>query len=174
MLLAACSSGGLGVPEPDGRFAPASRAAPVEDGLTIGHRLMAARQYELALDEFRRAAIAEGVNAETLSAMGTANLGLGRLGQAESMLRRAAKIEETNPAILNNLGVVLMEAGKDEDAVGILRQAFALDSGQSPEIRDNLALALAKLEDPGYKDTQSEAYKLVRRGSSEYVISEFP
>jgi len=175
ITLAACSTGGFGAPDnPEGKFAPPTTGAPAEDGLTIGNRMMAAGQYELALSEFRRAAFDTELNAETLAAMGTANLGLGRLGQSEALLKRASKLDTTNPAILNNLGIVLMEREKLPEAVAVLRQAFALDSGRTPAIRDNLALALAKSNEPGYDLPEEERYKVLRRGSSEFVITEFP
>ena len=175
LATAACStSGGFGASDPNGIDAPASQGTPEESGLVVGHRMMAAGQYELALDQFRRAAFDEGVTPETISAIGTANLGLGRLGQAERQLRRAVELDRTNPAILNNLGIVLLERDNVSEAISVLEEAFALDSGRTPQIRDNLAKALAKRDEPSYDIPQQESYKLLRRGSSEYIISEFP
>ena len=59
-----------------------------QDSLLVGHRLMEAGEYELALKAYLRAAGEEGVNADVLSAIGSADLKLGRLGQAEQVLRR--------------------------------------------------------------------------------------
>jgi len=73
---------------------------------------MAAQQYELALDAFTRAALNEGLTGEILNGMGTANLGLGRLGQSEELLRRAVKAEPDWAEAWNNLGVLLMERGE--------------------------------------------------------------
>ncbi|MGH1459070.1 MAG: tetratricopeptide repeat protein [Paracoccaceae bacterium] len=167
-FLAACSAGGLNAPR--GAFAPGLADAEPVDGLLVGHRLMEAGEYELALDAFTRAAAREGLTVDTLSALGTANLGLGRLGQAESLLRRAIKTDEASPEAWNNLGVVLMERGKIPEAAKILERAYALDNGQSDSIRDNLRLALAKTENPSYDESQEQDYKLVRRGSSTYLI----
>ena len=89
------------------------RAACSEDGLIVGHRLMEAGEYELALKAYLRAASEDGVNADVLSAIGSANLKLGRLGQAEQILRRALEMDPTFVPALNNLGVVLMERGQD-------------------------------------------------------------
>ena len=115
------------------------------------------------------AALEQGLTPEILSSMGSANLGLGRLGQAEDLLRRAVKEEPDWPEAWNNLGVLLMERGKTAEAVQIFRKAFALDNGESASIRDNLRLALAKSENP---DTvlEEQDYKLVRRGQGEYLI----
>ena len=144
------------------------------DGLVVGHRLMQAGEYELALEAFTRAAAEQGMTADVVSAIGTANLGLGRLGQAETLLRRAVKQDEAIPETWNNLGVVLMERGKYAEAEQIFRRAYALDNGQSDSIRDNLRLALAKSENPDYDDPQQQDYKLVRRGSADYVIRQIP
>jgi len=70
----------------------------------------------------------------------------------------------------NNLGVVLMETGQYGEAERVFRTAYALDSGQSAEIRDNLRLALAKLENPAYIPEDESDFVLVRRGTGEYLI----
>lgn len=168
--MAACSSGGLSASS-DGVFAPGvDPNAQAVDGIEVGHRLIAAGEHELALKAFTRAALANGMDGEILSGMGSANLGLGRLGQAEALLRRATTEFEPTPEDWNNLGVVLMERGKTEEAILILRKAFALDSGETTQIRDNLRLALAKSEIPVNTTPQNNNYKLVRRGSSDYLI----
>ena len=156
--------------------APGSPYAPVGvgrgesvDGLTVGHRLMEAGQYELALEAYYRAAAQQGATVDVLSAIGSANLQLGRLGQAEQILRRATEVDETFPPAWNNLGVVLMELGQYGEASRVFRLAFALDSGRSAEIRENLRLALAKLGDPDYSAPQ-EDFRLVRRGPGYYRI----
>ncbi|MFT6024503.1 MAG: tetratricopeptide (TPR) repeat protein [Ascidiaceihabitans sp.] len=168
---AACSPGGISASE-DGLFAPGvDHSAQAVNSLDVGHRLIAAGEHELALKAFTRAALAQGMNGEILSGMGSANLGLGRLGQAEALLRRATTEYEPTPQDWNNLGVILMERGKTEEAILIFRKAFALDSGKTTQIRDNLRLALAKSENTTYTGPQNNNYKLVRRGSSDYLIS---
>ena len=175
--LTACSAGGFsasgGGTTKDQVFAPGvNQRAQAEDGVEVGHRLMAAGQYELALKSFNRAALANGMNAEILSGLGSANLGLGRLGQAETLLRRAIKEGENAPGDWNNLGVVLMESGKTPEAVEMFKRAYALDNGESDAIRDNLRLALAKTENSATVALDDQNYKLVRRGAGDYVISE--
>lgn len=168
--LAACSSGGLSA-SADGVYAPGvdTRKQAV-DGVEVGHRLIAAQEFELAIKAFTRAALEDGMDAEILSGLGTANLGLGRLGQAEKLLRRAAAEPDAWPEIYNNLGVVLMESGKTAEAEQIFRKAYALDDGESTLIRDNLRLALAKSENSVTVEPENNNYKLVRRGSSDYLI----
>lgn len=144
------------------------------DGLIVGHRMMAAGEYELALKEYYRAAGDHGLTADVLSAIGSANLKLGRLGQAERILRRATDEDEHFAAAWNNLGVVLMEQGEVGEAARVFRIAFALDSGESVEIKENLQLALAKIENPAYTSEKEYEFELVRRGSSEYRILSTP
>jgi Flp pilus assembly protein TadD len=174
--LTACSPGGFsasGIQQAnDGLFAPGvNQRRAAEDGVEVGHRLMAAGEYELAIKSFNRAALADGINSEILSGLGSANLGLGRLGQAETLLRRALKEDESQPSAWNNLGVVLMERGKSVEAEQIFRKAFALDNGESDAIRDNLRIALSKSENSDITDVDNNNYKLVRRGSGDYRIS---
>lgn len=167
---AACTTGGLGAT--DGVYAPglATRGDDV-DGLIVGHRLMAAGEYELALEAYYRAAGEQGLNVDTLSAIGSANLKLGRLNQAEKILRRAVEEAPDFPPAWNNLGVVLMEQGKTAEAAQVFRRAYATDNGNSDEIRDNLRLALAKMENPASVEAnQNNGFELVRRGSGDFVL----
>lgn len=168
--LAACSPGGLGR-SPDGVFAPGVAPGESADGLIVGHRLMAAGEYELALKAYNRAAAQQGLNVDTMSAIGSANLNLGRLGQAERWLRRAVEEDPTFPPAWNNLGVILMEKGEIGEASEVFRRAFASDNGNTDEIRDNLRLALAKLENPVNTDDQeNQNFNLIRRGAGDFVL----
>jgi len=176
-LLAACeSAGGLGARGDNNPFAPTGRydRANSVDGLIVGHRLMAAGEYELALRAYLRAAGERGLTVDTLSAIGSANLKLGRLGQAEKNLRRAIELDGEFPPAWNNLGVVLMEQGNTAEAEQIFRRAYALDSGESDSIRDNLRLAIAKNDNPEYYEPNNNKFELVRRGSSEYLLLSTP
>ena len=82
--------------------------------------------------------------------------------------------DETFAPAWNNLGVVLMEQGNLGEAERVFRTAFALDNGQSEQIRDNLRLALAKLENPAYDAENNTNFALVRRGSGEYQLLATP
>lgn len=174
-LAGACSDDRLS-PLDQGMEAPraATRGESSVDGLVVGHRLMAAGEYELALQEYLRAAGEQGLTPDVLTALGSANLQLGRLGQAERQLRRATKEDETFAAAWNNLGVVLMEQGNTGEAARVFRIAFALDSGESAEIRENLRGALARLENPAYTTENEPEYALVRGGSGEFRILSTP
>jgi Tfp pilus assembly protein PilF len=143
------------------------------DGLIVGHRLMEAREYELALKAYYRSAGEDGVTVDTLSAIGSANLALGRLGQAEKMLRRALEADPTFVPAMNNLGVVLMEAGNYGEARVYFQRAFAQDSGQTDSIRENLKLAIAQSEASVYDEPQEQeesGFRLVRQEKGKYVL----
>ena len=171
MTLAACSPG----PSADNPFAPGvKKNADAVDGVVVGNRLVSAGEYDLAIEAFSRAALDQGMTADVLAGLGTANLGLGRLDTAEDLLRRALEEDEKSPEIWNNIGVVLMEQGKNAEAEQFFRRAYALDNGESDSIRDNLRLALAKSENSAYGEGQEQDYKLVRRGSGEFLIRKIP
>jgi len=173
-LLAACETAGGFQRPADSPYAPSGRPVGKQsvDGLIVGHRLMAAGEYELALKAYYRAAGKLGMNSDIYSALGSANLKLGRLGQAEKLLRQAVKIDAQFVPAWNNLGVVLMGRGQTAEAKRVFQTAFALDSGQSDSIRDNLSLAIAKADGLGYIDDEdiNDNFSLVRRGSSEYLL----
>lgn len=178
-LLAACSSGGPlahlngvnGVTRGSPYAPPVDHRGETVDQMLVGHRLLASGQAELALESFRRAAAEKGLTGEVLSAMGTANIALGRLGQAEKLLRRAIKADADSPEVWNNLGVVLIEQGKTGEAARTFQKAYALDNGESDSIRDNLRIALAKIDAKGYgEEVEEQQMKLIRRGSSDYLI----
>ena len=173
LSLAACgNTGGFGAGDTT-RNVPFGADARGEgvDGLLVGHRLMEAGEYDLALRSYLRAAGEQGINADVLSAIGSANLQLGRLGQAEQILRRALELEPTFVPAMNNLGVALMGRNKVGEARAVFQQAYALDSGETDAIRENLRLAIAKSENEVYEEPVDEAnFTLVRRGQGEYLL----
>lgn len=145
------------------------------DGLIVGHRLMAAGEYEIALKAYGRASQEHGFNADVLSALGAANLKLGRVGQAETFLRAAVEQDDSFAAAWNNLGVILSNQDKAKEAERTFRLAFALDSGRSDEIRANLNRAIAKLEDEQYvASKEKEKFELVRRGNGRFLLLQTP
>jgi Flp pilus assembly protein TadD len=141
------------------------------DQVLVGDRLLDAGQYELALRAYYRAAAARGLDAEILTSIGSANLRLGRMGQAEQQFRDAIDVDETFIPAWNNLGVALMERSEWGEARRVFQQAFALDSGRSDAIRDNLRLAIARMENSVYsEDNNQDGPGLIRRGGGVYVL----
>jgi Flp pilus assembly protein TadD len=178
LAISACGeTGTLGGRTGEGAFAPAgvARSGEAVDGLIVGHRLMAAGEYELALKAYYRAAADKGLNADVLSAIGSATLRLGRVHQAEGLLRQAIEQDETFVPAWNNLGVALISQGKTAEARNVFQTAYALDSGNSDEIRDNLRLAIAKLEQPAYSPAEeNNTFQLVRRGNGRFLLLSTP
>jgi tetratricopeptide (TPR) repeat protein len=143
------------------------------DGMTVGHRLMAAGEHELALKAYLRGAGETGISADVLSSIGSANLALGRLGQAEKILNRALELDPNFVPAINNLGVVMMEQGKAGEARVLFQRAFALDSGETDSIRENLMLAIAQSEANVYDPAQEEekgGFRLVRQEKGKFVL----
>lgn len=173
-LLTACTQPGIAPHDKDAPYAPGVNLRKnAEDGVVVGNRLIDAGEYELAIEAFTRAALAQGMSPDILMGIGTANLGLGRLGQAEVQLRRATDEAPDWPQAWNNLGVLLMEKGEYPEAQGVFRKAYALDNGQSDSIRDNLRLALAKSEIVDNTTSQNEDFTLVKQGGL-VLLSETP
>jgi Tfp pilus assembly protein PilF len=172
LLVAACQTSTEF--SPDGLAGRPASVAEAVDGLAVGHRLMQAGEFDLALRAYFRAAAEQGPSVDVMSAIGSANLRLGRLGQAEQMLRRAVDQDPTFVPALNNLGVVAAERGRWGEARHLFQTAFALDSGRSEEIRDNLRLAIANLENSGYTPTNNHNFALVRRGQGRYLLLATP
>ena len=93
------------------------------DQVLVGDRLLDAGQYELALRAYYRAAAERGLDAEVLTSIGSANLRLGRIGQAERQFRDALDVDETFIPRME-------QSGRGPDgARGIRRGAARLSTG---------------------------------------------
>jgi tetratricopeptide (TPR) repeat protein len=172
LALSACDQAGIGNRGGDGPYAPDALNLREDsiDGLIVGHRLMAAGEYELALKAYTRSAVDHGITVDVLSAIGSANLKLGRLGQAERNLRQAVEKDGSFAPAWNNLGVVLMETGKYAEASRVFRIAYGLDAGKSDSIKQNLTNALAKVENISYASVEDADFALMRRGHGDYLL----
>lgn len=141
------------------------------DQMIVGDRLMEAGEYELALRAYIRDAANDGFEPIHLMAIGSANLALGRLGQAETQFREATQALPEEPVAWNNLGVVLMEREEYGEAEQVFRRAFALDSGRTDSIRENLRLASARLENRAYTPPSEESrFGLENRGGGRFLL----
>lgn len=141
------------------------------DGLTVGHRLMASGEYELALKAYTRAAADIGLNADVLSALGSANLHLGRLHHARELLELAVNKDPEFVPAWNNLGVVLQSQGEYPEAKRVFQLAYGLDNGNSEEIRKNLTKVIAIMDKSVYSTPNDKNdFELVRRGNGNYML----
>jgi tetratricopeptide (TPR) repeat protein len=145
------------------------------DPLLVGDRLMEAGEYQLALGAYTRAAVDQGMTPDILLSIGSANLRLGRIGQAEDQFRQILAVEPEHVGALNNLGVVLMEQGEYGEARSMFERAFALDSGASDSIRDNLMQAIARMENSVYTGpNENTDLGLIRQGQGVYSLEQIP
>ncbi|MEM7643614.1 MAG: tetratricopeptide repeat protein [Pseudomonadota bacterium] len=172
-LLAGCVSDIVGrdatTSDPLAAPGPAARADDIVDPLIVGDRLLAAGEPELALDSYLRAAGRDGFTPDVQLAMANANIELGRLYQAERLLRDVVEAEPENAKAINNLAVVLLELGETGEAHRLFRTAFALQP--SPEIRDNLRVTAAKFDNPSYDDAEeNNAFTLTRRADGTFGL----
>lgn len=147
-----------------------TQAAVAVDGLIVGHRLMDAGEFELALDAYRRAASETGVTAEVLSGMGSANLRLGRLQQARLLLEKAVEDYTDSASAWNNFGVVLINLGEYQQARRAFRVAYGLDDGNAELIRQNLILANRLVEKQTAEIAEEADFSLVRYGNGSYLL----
>lgn len=174
LFLSACSdpnrlSGARGL-APIG--APENGAFP--DGLEVGHRLMANAEYELALKAYSRSLSEKGLTVDVLSALGSANLKLGRLNQARDLLEQAVEQDQSFVPAWNNLGVVYTELQDYVQARQAFEAAFAFDNGQSEEVWQNLLLAIDNVENNTTDRAVPAEFDLVRRGNGRYLLLEAP
>jgi len=147
-----------------------ARITEAVDGLIVGHRLMAAGEYDLALTAYTRAVQDHGLNVDVLSAIGSANMRLGRLNQAEKFLLRAVEKDPDFVAAWNNLGVVQINSQQFIKARASFQRAFALDNGNSEQIRENLILAIQLAEENSAEIPKDFNFMLVRRGDGRYLL----
>lgn len=163
-LLASIAASAKGTPQP----------ARGSVDMALGHRFMATGEYEQALSAYTRAAGKLGLNVDVLSGLGSANLKLGRFRQAKTLLEAAVKKDPKFVPAWNNLGVVYMEMGRAGEARRIFRNAYALDNGNSNEIRNNLRLAIAKTKKAAYVAPKENKFELIERGDGRYLLLPTP
>jgi Flp pilus assembly protein TadD len=131
---------------------------------------MEAEEFELALTAYQRAASETGVNAEVLSGMGSANLRLGRLQQARTLLAKAVEQYTESASAWNNFGVVLINLGEYQQARQAFRVAFGVDNGNSELIRQNLILANRLIDEQSAEIARKYDFSLVRYGNGSYLL----
>ncbi len=173
LALAACETGqGPLANNREGLAPPRGTQSVTEavDGLIVGHRLMAANEFQLALDAYTRAAVEHGLTADVLSAIGSANMRLGRLNQAEKYLQRAVEKDPDFVPAWNNLGVTHINLGEYIPARSSFQRAFALDNGDSEDIRLNLILANRLVAESSAEIPEDFNFLLVRRGNGRYLL----
>ncbi|MEM8740510.1 MAG: tetratricopeptide repeat protein [Pseudomonadota bacterium] len=143
---------------------------PQSDPVEVGRKLLAAGEAELALVRFQEALATQPSSVEALLGLGVASQQLGRLAQAEKFFVRAVDVAPENSMAWNNLGVARYNRGNILGARAALRTAFALDGGQTDEIRTNLTLVEFVSPDRVDVDAVSAQFELVRTGDGTYQL----
>ncbi|MEM8786632.1 MAG: tetratricopeptide repeat protein [Pseudomonadota bacterium] len=155
----------------------ANRAAGFVEGfdaLKLGHQLSRVGEDEAALEAYYQAAVQHGFTPEILTAIGNASLRLGRVNQAERVLRQSLDQNDQLPSTWNALGIALHTKGQMGEAREAFRVAYALDSGASPEIQANLQKLDEDLDQPLAEAPEETEFKLVRHGNGKYLLVENP
>lgn len=172
--LAACNTANFELGEGERTGPPPPFGTPsvrqAIDGMIVGDRLMEASEYELALSAYQRAAAENGIRAEVLSAMGSANLRLGRLNQARELLEKAVAADDRSVPAWNNLGVALIDLYEYQQAREAFRVAFGIDNGDSELIRQNLILVNKLVEQQLARIPTGSEFSLVRHGNGSYFL----
>ena len=148
-LLAGCA-----LPAPQSwRVEPNYRISHAEVSSHLGYKALA-HQYESehrwreARDAWQKAALEAPEDADLLNALGLAEAGQGRYGNAVTALRRAVALAPERVNLINNLGYALLLDGQKTEAKSVLQAALAR-SPEHPLVRINLNRL-----DPGAPDTR--------------------
>ena len=155
--------------------APA-RLAPQqsETYLSLGKRLLAEREPDLAMKAFLTSMSVEGVSAEAMTGAGIATQQQGLLTSAQRYFVQAHNLAPKSVVTNNNLGVVLYMLKEYYPARNAFRTAYALSSGKSEMAERNLNRteeAIALLEEVDEADP-AITHDLIRLGTSEFRLVE--
>jgi len=108
--------------------------------IVVGQRLLAQNQTEAALKAFNASLIEDGVSHDALVGAAAANFRLGRQEQARRLLVQAAERFPNSAVVRNNLGVIYYQMGDLVHARAEYTAAYALKSGLSQEIEQNIGI----------------------------------
>jgi len=142
--------------------------------LSIGNRMLAANEPDLAMKAFLGSMSVEGITVEALTGAGVAAKQQGLLKSARRYFEQASKLAPGSVLAHNNLGVVLYIMKEYYPARNEFRSAFALSSGRSEIAERNLNRAeatIARIEripETGSVISQEE----IRREDGEIVPGE--
>ena len=165
-----------GMPEAAGAGATV-RAEPAEQTdayLSLGKRMLAAREPDLAMKAFLTSLGVEGISAEAMTGAGIAAQRLGLLTSARRYFEQARRLAPDSVIAHNNLGVVLYKLKEYYPARNAFRRAYALSNGKSEIAERNLnrsEATIARLEEVPKKDP-AITHDVIRLGTSEFRLIE--
>lgn len=149
----------------DARMGPRARDA-AEDGavaLEIGRP-------GAALAHYTAAAGHAGLTPDVALGLARANIGLGRLNQAEALLRPVAAARQDAAEVQSEYGRLLLRLDRPADASRVLRLAFALNP-EDTLVQAALTESLARMDSMGYADDNENAFILGHEGGGLYTLS---
>ena len=109
-----------------------------ETYLSVGKRLLAAGEPDLAIKAFLRSINNEGVSAQAMTGAGIGYQRQGLLTTARRYFEQATRLAPNSTITHNNLGVVLYKLKEYYPARNEFRSAFALSNGTSEMAERNL------------------------------------
>jgi Flp pilus assembly protein TadD len=145
-----------------------------ETYLSLGKRLLAAREPDLAMKAFVASMTKEGISAEAMTGAGIAAQQQGLLTSAQRYFIQARELAPNSVITHNNLGVVLYLLEEYYPAREEFRTAYALSSGRNEMAERNLNRVeetIAGIEQVAETNT-AISHDVVRLGSSEFRLVE--
>ena len=106
--------------------------------LSLGNKLLAAREPDLAMKAFLSSMSADGITVDAMTGAGIAAQQQGLLITARRYFEQASQLAPDSVIAHNNLGVVLYMQKDYYPAQGAFQTAFALSSGTSETAERNL------------------------------------
>ncbi len=169
-LLGACEQPRSGLAETEPPPTVSTRRG--ETYMSLGARLLYAREPELAQRAFTASLSHEGITAEALTGIAIALQQQGMATAARRYLEQARERAPTSVTANNNLGVVLFGLKEYYRARDAFRAAFALSSG-TDEIAERYLNEteelIAQIEETGELDP-AVIYRVERLGSSQFRL----
>ncbi len=149
-------------------------AGPTVSYLSLGKRMLAAREPDLAMKAFLTSMSVDGVSAEAMTGAGIAAQHQGLLTSARRYFEKASELAPNSEIAYNNLGVVLYKLKEYYPARNAFRRAYALSGGKSEMAERNLNRAeatIARMEEVSKTDL-AISHDVIRLGSSEFRLME--
>ncbi|MBI1784038.1 tetratricopeptide repeat protein [Candidatus Sumerlaeota bacterium] len=109
----------------------------------VGYALSRAKNYDEAIEYYKRAITLNPAYADAYGSLGLAQLKLGKTEEAVSNMRRAIELKPGKVDSLNNLGIVSFQQGRLDEAVDYFQRAISI-MPNSVEALDNLAFIYLK------------------------------
>ncbi len=158
----------------EGAAVRAEPAGQTNSYLSLGKRMLTAREPDLAMKAFLTSMSADGISAEAMTGAGIAAQQLGLLTSARRYFEQARSLAPDSVIAHNNLGVVLYRLKEYYPARNASRRAFALSSGKSEMAERNLNRAeatIARMEKIPKTDP-AISHDVIRLGTSEFRLIE--